>query len=185
MPLPEMHGRTHCPGGSDPIPCIETKYIVCKSITGTQTLAPGNSNILWQVNYNANPECFTPLIFGGSDYYQVRILEDGLYMVTCTIELFSASVDITWQLSIYSVDNGTTGLHTFRTAYGIYNHLQGFDTADIQWMFRMDGTGGSNRKIEFQFNNFGASLTGNNAFIEVYKLGAMSMVGRDRSANPG
>jgi len=87
------HAWTHRPkalGGTDP---IETADNAIKSFIGvgtSETLTPGNSNFVWQTNTNRNPECFTPIIFGGSDYYQIRMLEDGLFTASVRATLSSA-----------------------------------------------------------------------------------------------
>ena len=159
----------------------EIKYIVCKSITGTQTLAPGNSNLLWQVNVNPNPECFTPVLLSGSDYWKLQINEAGVYIVTITVRLFSATVDADWDLSIYTIDPGS-GPTVHRSKRSRYDHATGNDDASFDWTFRM-----SSGSFEIQFMNFGAgNLAGDHAYIECLKWpGTVTMTGRDRDTNPG
>ena len=180
MPLPEMHGRTHIPAGyaavvtptaaasflpqatSDQIPCTTSgtaaiKSIVCTDSGAGEVLTPGNQNIIWQTNNNRDSSCFTPIIFSGSDYYQIRILEDGVYTATCHLTLGSAIAygvaDVA--ISMYRSDRGE---HNSRR--WTYDAVGGFNDAQLEWTFEMDGTGGSNRRVEWQFNNFHTPIGG-------------------------
>ena len=181
-----IHGADHCPGGPDPIPCLtdEIKYIVCKDIATGQTFATGGSDILWQVNVNAYPECFTPLNTEFSpDYNQIRILEDGLYTVTCNLNVNTTAEHY---VTIYSVDAGSGGVLHHREFLMKPVHA-GADA--WEYTFRMDGTGGSNRVIEFQLNNPGSSFTSHASagfYCELRKWpGSITMTGRDNTADPG
>lgn len=161
-PGPNYHGWTHRPkeqGGTDPIPAAdaaEIKSIVCTGASETM-FSDSESNVVWQTNDNRNPECFTPELFSSPDYYQIRILEDGVYTATC---YFTASVAIGFgdadvAISMYRSDRGQ---HVSRRWH--YYATSGFNDVTQQWTFEMDGTGGSNRRIEFLFINFHPPVAG-------------------------
>lgn len=63
---PAMHGRDHCPGGTDPIPCFPAIQIF-RAANNQTTTVPGTSRITvdfeeWQVSAPASvPVAFTPL----------------------------------------------------------------------------------------------------------------------------
>ena len=170
------HAWTHRPkalGGTDP---IETADNAIKSFIGvgtSETLTPGNSNFVWQTNTNRNPECFTPIIFGGSDYYQIRMLEDGLFTASVRATLSSA---LAYGIADVAVSMYRLELALHHSKRWTYDASNGFNDACFQWTFEMDGSAGSNRKIEFQIINFHASiggtddnLTANPIRVEVHK----------------
>lgn len=171
----DYHAWTHRPksqGGTDPIQLDnEIKSFVGEGTT--QTLTPGNSNIVWQTNTNRNSECFTPIVFGGSDYYRVRMLEDGVYTATVYVTLSSA---LAFGVADVAVSMYRSDLAQHNSKRWTYDASQGFNDATLAWTFEMDGTGGSNRVIEFQLINFHASiggtddnLTGDDIRVEVHK----------------
>jgi hypothetical protein len=146
---------------------MEIKSIVCSS-NAQQVIAGADfGNLIWQVNNNRNPECFTPIVFSGSDYYQIRILEDGVYTVACYVTISTAgaygTADV--DLDIYRSDLGQ-----HRSKRWSYSSTTGYNDGTIDWTFEMDGTGGSNRRIEFQIINFHTAIAGTNDELNLNDL---------------
>src|SRR5262245_44393395 len=88
MPLPQMHGRTHCPGGSDPIPtaCMPgvVAYAMVSSVSNqTAGLAPdvlGDYNN-WPLTdgYSSDPSILEP----DDTAIGIRVHEPGFIIATC------------------------------------------------------------------------------------------------------
>lgn len=176
-----------------PLPVI--KYMVGKSINTAQTLTHNAAgNIVWQCNVNNYTECFEPIVFAGLDYYQIRIKEDGLFTVSLHLAIDDTSAGTAnYQLALWTPEHGTAGTLYHRAWPGFTSAgLLGADAygqTQFDWTFRMDGTGGSNRTIEFQYVNFdlAADVTTevDGTYIEIYKWpGIITMDGRDRTTCP-
>lgn len=94
MPLPQMHGRTHCPGGSDPIPCLPGYWArrskgfdaANQTIGGTGSV----TTITWNHDYNMTGS------ESGVGYFEansnaIKVLNQGIYIVTAEIMWFEAA----------------------------------------------------------------------------------------------
>lgn len=88
MPLPEMHGRTHCPTGSDPIPaaCLLPTYPWARRYNwdeSDQAMPSGSEENVALADFARMPNdatCFTAHDFGTQDGIQTE--KNGLYSIT-------------------------------------------------------------------------------------------------------
>ncbi len=89
-----MHGRNHCPGGSDPIPCLSTaaKWATGYASVSGSTLGNDKSLVVVDINPMATnaPEVFN-LDTGGQGSVGLSILEIGVYRIWATMVYTSAS----------------------------------------------------------------------------------------------
>lgn len=90
VPKPAKHGRDHCPGGEDPIPCFSNSWIRRRLTTGRVSCSSGN-----QTNITPYDD-----VVGATDYetqfstptaHQIKVLNSGIYIVS--VQMLWSSFD--------------------------------------------------------------------------------------------
>ncbi len=113
---PALHGRDHCPGGSDPIPCLssgnssEYAWLECT----TQPTADGNSGSLptpvpWDVFSTSNQDVFD---MGGAGSTTLQCKAAGAYWFEVKAEFFDVGAKVAAIPfgTIFSWIDGTAGV---------------------------------------------------------------------------
>lgn len=95
---PALHGRQHCPGGEDPIPCLGVQYFRAYLFDDMTGVATTMQDVTWDEDWeNGAPSVFTPRTAAGATATQgvdgVRFVDlnvPGRYTFTAGL-YFSAS----------------------------------------------------------------------------------------------
>ena len=180
---PAKHGRDHCPGGEDPIPCLTTgQWIVLKDIAGGQTFPVDTDTVIvFDTEVNDYPSTFDTSLFG-PDLANVLILEDGVYSMHGNLPLDQLNV-VEHTIDIITIDP-ITGPQFARTTAQLAHSATGPNVsgADTWGITTRLPAGAIIRSI---FNNPSATVaytsrSDGGAYFEVVKLASATMGGRDR-----
>lgn len=105
---PDKHGRDHCPGGEDPIPCLGPTCLRALRDYGTGLVVASASEtpVTFDQWENENSSIFGETLFSG-DLQKVSFKAQGVYTVTITA-MWEAQFDGVTEIC-YLDDSATTG----------------------------------------------------------------------------
>lgn len=108
---PSQHGRTHCPDGSDPIPCLRgTPYFHAYQDTEIQSILDDDeTNLTFDTWETSDDSVFEATITGGL-LDAVILHQPGVYSFTCMVEWATNWLGTTWisLLSDYDFSQGSS-----------------------------------------------------------------------------
>lgn len=134
---PALHGRDHCPGGTDPIPCLGAnvfRALHFNDAVGDDITVGGTTNV--DVTYNwwndadydrtiFEPGPATPVL-GTNNVQQVGLLKSGLYVISWGVN-FTATVAGAVQMSIHDDDiifgRPDTVIHASQSGFSTIGYL--------------------------------------------------------------
>jgi len=182
MALPQMHGRTHCAGGSDPIPaaCLVSRppgFHAYKN--STLTLTTGNAGQLnWDSWLIDDAATFEEGTLSGPDLTDVKLMLPGWYAISCWAS---------WATEPTAGFGGITMIHDDvdisepRDAQGVTYPMNWPSQAAMQFAairyfptdFTQTQTFAWVNRLEFwAIHNHGSNRDINNAYLDIAYLGA-------------
>lgn len=99
---PDKHGRDHCPGGEDPIPCLGgTPVFHAYQDSTFQSIPDGATTVLLFDTWTISDESVYDVTLVGSQTSGAELFKAGVYTFTCCME-WAANWNATMFLSLLS-----------------------------------------------------------------------------------
>lgn len=161
---PAKHGRDHCPGGEDPIPCYSiSMFRASRSVTTISGITATSQNIDWDRWENGDPNIFTPRkTTGGADPIEgtdlvrsIRLLKPGRYTFTVGLHWQTGTGDIDGYALALNDDDATYGYpdQHFEGPVKTYNS-RGFGTSTFTRVYPLIDLGSNVVWPDFSTGNF-------------------------------
>lgn len=100
---PALHGREHCPGGEDPIPCLNSDIPwIRRNLTTDVTIGSGGNDIVLEYDTTVGSDDYATY-FATTNANNIKILQAGVYVVTAEFQ-FSDIIPEGATLSLVNLD---------------------------------------------------------------------------------
>lgn len=113
---PDKHGRDHCPGGEDPIPCLGTEWVQrVKTTDQGITSSTNDTEVTWEAGMTGSDFHTTYFEIVVPTDKTIRILKSGIYEITGQFQWSANKVEgsvitlngsnFTWNKGFYDAQN--------------------------------------------------------------------------------